>query len=308
MGTTTDLQSLIEEIHDEVRPLQGSGKVADYIPALASVDPRQFGICVENLHGQIAATGHTGTRFSIQSISKVFTLTLAIRGLGARLWERLGVEPSGDPFNSLVQLEYEQGIPRNPFINAGAIVITDVLLDLYEDPRAEILRFVRQLVGKDDIHYNPVVAASEGEHGHHNRALAHLMRAYGNIRHEVERVLDIYFWQCSLEMNCRELAHAFLYLANHGVIPRTGERILNASQAKRLNAIMLTCGFYDEAGEFAFRVGMPGKSGVGGGIAGIIPNHLSITVWSPELNDHGNSLCGITALELFTTKTGLSIF
>lgn len=301
-------QTILEEIEGEVRPFLGQGKVATYIPALASIDPDKLGIAVETVDGKCFQVGDANEKFSIQSISKVFTLALAFSLESDNLWLRVGMEPSGNPFNSLIQLEYEKGIPRNPFINAGALVVTDILLDYLDNPKEEMLAFVHKLACLDDIHYDLEVAASERETGFTNTALVNFMKGHRNIHHAVDRVLDVYFHQCSITMSCAELARACLFLANNGVVPYCKEQILTESQAKRLNAIMLTCGFYDEAGEFAFRVGMPGKSGVGGGIVGVIPGELAVAVWSPELNEHGNSLVGINALELFTTKTGMSIF
>ncbi len=300
--------SILQEIREEVLPLLGQGKVAAYIPALQNIDSRRFGMALVTLDGEAFVIGDADERFSIQSISKVFTLALAFAKLGEDLWKRVGLEPSGNPFNSLLQLEYEKGIPRNPFINAGAMVITDVLISNFDHPKAAILDFVRQLSGIDDVYYDYDIARSERETGFVNAALVNYLKSLGNIENNVETVLDVYCHQCAIKMSCRELARSFLFLANHGIIPSGNTRILTTSQAKRLNAIMLTCGFYDQAGEFAFRVGMPGKSGVGGGIVAVIPGELAIAVWSPELNEHGNSLAGIKALELFTTKTGRSIF
>lgn len=303
-----DFEKILLEINEEVKPLFGQGKVADYIPALAKIDPGKFGMAVVTLDKQVFEIGDSREKFSIQSISKVYSLCMALIREDDALWKRVGLEPSGNPFNSLIQLEYEKGIPRNPFINAGALVVIDVLLDHLKKPKGEILDFVRQLTGIDDIYYDYEVAASERETGYTNAALVNFMRAHQNINHPIEQILDVYFHQCSMSMSCLELAQSFLFLANHGVMPQTARRITAANQAKRLNAIMLTCGFYDEAGEFAYRVGMPGKSGVGGGVVAVIPNKLAVAVWSPELNDHGNSVVGIKALELFTTKTGLSVF
>lgn len=299
---------ILQNIRQAVQPLFGKGKVANYIPMLRDVDPRKFGIALVTLDGEEYVIGDADEKFSVQSISKVFTLTMAFAKKGNELWKRVGMEPSGNPFNSLIQLEYEKGIPRNPFINAGALVVTDVLLHLFPNPKSSLLDFVRKTAGIDDIYYDYNVARSERETGFTNAALVNYIKSFGNIENHVEDVLDVYFHQCSIAMSCRELAKSFLFFANHGVNPGTGERILTVSQAKRLNAIMLTCGFYDQAGEFAFRVGMPGKSGVGGGIVAVIPNELAIAVWSPELNEYGNSLAGVEALELFTTMTGRSIF
>lgn len=301
-------QGLIDGVYSDVQPYFGKGKVADYIPALARVGPDQLGIALQTLDGQTAVAGDSEIRFSIQSISKTFTLALAFALEGNDLWKRVGVEPSGNPFNSLVQLEFENGKPRNPFINAGALVVTDVLCRHYEDPKSVILNLIRSLAGSDDIHFDEEVAASEKATGFRNQSLAWFLKSCGNLHSDVDTVLDVYFHQCSIAMNCRELSRAFLFLANHGVHPYTGEAMLTRSQAKRLNAILLTCGFYDQAGEFAFRVGMPGKSGVGGGVAAFIPGELAIAVWSPELNEYGNSVVGMQALEWFTTRTGRSIF
>lgn len=301
-------QGLIDGVYSDVQPFFGRGKVADYIPALARVRPDQLGIALQTLDGQTAVAGDSEIRFSIQSISKTFTLALAFALEGNDLWKRVGVEPSGNPFNSLVQLEFENGKPRNPFINAGALVVTDVLCRHYDDPKSVILNLIRSLAGSDDISFDEEVAASEKATGFRNQSLAWFLKSCGNLHSEVDTVLDVYFHQCSIAMNCRELSRAFLFLANHGVHPYTGEAMLTRSQAKRLNAILLTCGFYDQAGEFAFRVGMPGKSGVGGGVAAFIPGELAVAVWSPELNEHGNSVVGMQVLEWFTTRTGRSIF
>ncbi len=299
---------LLEEIFREIKPIIGQGKVADYIPALANVDPRKFGMSISTVKGINFSTGDVDEKFSIQSISKVFTLTLAFSKLGEEIWSRVGREPSGNAFNSLIQLEYEQGIPRNPFINAGAIVITDILISLLDDPYTELLDYIRLLSGSKNIRYDEKVAQSERENGFTNAALVNFLKSHDNIKNDVEKVLDVYFHHCSITMTTNELSKSFLYLSNHGSIPNSDHRVLTKSQAKRINALMLTCGTYDEAGDFAYLVGMPGKSGVGGGIAAIIPNELSVAVWSPTLNKKGNSLAGTKALELLTTKTGLSIF
>lgn len=303
-----DYQSILQQVAIAGLSYTTKGKVADYIPELAKVDLNHFGMAVDTLQRESFGIGDIDTRFSIQSISKVFSLTLAVSALGESLWERVGVEPSGNPFNSLVQLEVEKGIPRNPFINAGALVIADVIVSNYSDPKNEVLNFIRTLADDKTINFNSDVAASENEHGFNNRALINFMKGFRNIHNDVETVLDLYFHVCSIEMTCKQLAKAFLLFANHGVIPANGQRIITSSQAKRLNAIMLTCGFYDEAGEFAYRVGLPGKSGVGGGIAAFLPGELSVVTWSPGLNKFGNSVAGIHALELFTTLTNRSIF
>lgn len=303
-----NIQSTIERIYQEVKPYTTLGQVADYIPALKKIDPNHLGISVHTLDQQAYHIGHSDTPFSIQSISKVFSLTLAYKALGKDLWKRLGKEPSGTSFNSLVQLEHEKGIPRNPFINAGALVISDIVLNEYRYARRELLELVRTISHCEEVRFNEEVARSEKKTGHRNAALAYLMKSYHNIQSPVEDVLDFYFLQCSLEMSASTLARSFLYLANQGVVPFSGKEILNLSQAKRISALMITSGLYNEAGDFAYRVGIPGKSGVGGGIVAIIPQKLSICVWAPALNTVGNSLAGIEALERFTTYTGCSVF
>lgn len=303
-----EYQKIIERINKEVAPLLSHGRVASYIPALGRVSPRKFGMAVITTQGDIFTVGDARENFSIQSISKVFTLAMAMDLLGDELWKRVGREASGNPFNSLVQLEYENGLPRNPFINAGALVITDCIIRNGHCALDDLLDFVRNCSGNSTINYNNEVAFSEKETGHRNAALANFLKSYGNIHHQVEEVLDVYFHQCALSMNCIDLAHSFLFLANGGKDPRNGQTICNSRQAKRINALMQTCGLYDECGEFAYRVGLPGKSGVGGGIVAIMPGELVLAVWSPGLNHAGNSLAGMMALELFTTYTARSIF
>lgn len=305
---TMDYQEVITKIYNEVKPLAGNGKPADYIPALANVDPNQYGIAIATLDGDIYGVGDFQTKFSIQSISKVFTLAMVMHQYGDELWESVGREPSGTPFNSLIQLEHEHGIPRNPFINAGALVVTDRLMSLYPRPKEKILSFVREMADTPDIYYDHTIAHSELMTSDRNMALGYFMKSFGNIKNDMDSLIDVYCNQCSISMTCEELAKSFLFLVNHGENPFTKDRILSVSKSKRLNAIMLTCGFYDESGDFAFRVGMPGKSGVGGGVIAIIPGRLSIAVWSPELDRHGNSLLGIETLERFTTDIGKSIF
>lgn len=302
-----DYQGLLERIAADVSPLVGSGTPAEYIPALAKVDPRQFGMALADLDGNVFGVGDWRVPFSAQSVTKVFALALALAEGGDSLWERVGREPSGNPFNSLVQLEYENGIPRNPFINAGALVVTDRLQTLTGDASSELLDFLRQESGNPDLGFDPDVAASEQEHGDRNAAVAHFMASYGNIDNPVPALLEHYFWQCSIEMTCADLALAGRFLARHG-LRADGSRLLTRSEAKQINAVMLTCGTYDAAGEFAYRVGLPGKSGVGGGIVAVVPGRCTLAVWSPGLDAQGNSVAGVAALDRFTTLTGLSIF
>lgn len=299
---------IFSEIYHELINIEDTGSVADYIPELASINPDQFGVQLTTIDGEEYSFGDSEKRFSIQSIGKVFTFVLAYSLLKSAIWERVGLEPAGTAFNSLVQLEYEQGLPRNPFINAGAIVVCDILVSELNNPKETVLSFIHRLMGSDHINYNSNVAASERTFGYRNFALVNLMKSYGNIENDIDEVMDLYFHICSIEMSCRELSKAFLFLANNGKVPYSGEQILSPSRTKRTNALMQTCGFYDEAGQFTFKVGLPGKSGVGGGIVAIHPERYAISVWSPRLNKKGNSYKGMLFLELFTTKTRLSIF
>ena len=302
-----DYQAILEEIYDDLKLKKDKGKVATYIPELSNVDINNFGIYLNQINGENYSIGNYDTAFSIQSISKVLTLTKAFSLLGDDLWKRVDVEPSGNPFNQLSLLEFENGIPRNPLINSGAIVIADILVSQLKNPKEEFLTFVRNITNDDSICYDENVAKSEKETGFKNYAAANLLKSFKNLNNSVEKVLDFYFHQCSIKMTCKQLAKAFHVYANHGVCQQN-KLHATPSQIKRINAIMLTCGFYDEAGEFAFEVGLPGKSGVGGGIVALLPNKFTITTWSPGLNNKGNSLLGMQALEQFTTKTKLSIF
>ena len=302
-----DLDDLLEEIRVEVAPLVGQGKVADYIPGLAAVDPHQFGMVVAMNDGGLHATGDADVAFSVQSISKVFSLALVMAHDGDQIWSRVSREPSGNPFNSMLHLDQESGRPRNPFINAGALVVTDRLHQVTGDAAATMRGLVRAESGNPLIDVDPDVARSESEQGHRIAAMAHLLASYDNLESPVEEVLEQYFWQCSLSMTCREVALTGGLLSRHGV-RADGTRMLSLSQTKRINAVMLTCGTYDAAGEFAYRVGVPGKSGVGGGILAVIPDRCTVCVWSPALGVSGNSAAGVAALDLFTTRTGWSIF
>ena len=303
-----DYLQILENIYQSILPYAKEGQQATYIPELANVNPDQFGMCIHTIYGETAAIESADTRFSIQSISKVFALAMCLSIKGDDLWKRIGKEPSGTAFNSLVQLEVEKGIPRNPFINAGAIVMADILLSNLQNPEADFLAFVRAVAGNDTIDYNHNVALSERSTGYLNAAIANLLKYHGTIENDIEEVLHFYFMMCSIEMSCRELSLAFLAFANHRRKFDYAGITLTSSQVKRMNAIMQTCGFYDEAGEFAYLVGLPGKSGVGGGIVAIYPLQYSVAVWSPRLNSKGNSVMGIKALELLTTETKESIF
>jgi glutaminase len=301
-------REIIEPLYEEIKNLPDPGSLASYIPELTHVNPDQFGVYCSFVGGEAFGTGDWTVPFSIQSIAKVFALTMAYSRRGEHLWERVGVEPSGTGFNSLVQLESDRGIPRNPFKNAGAMVICDVLLSECQNPKAELLELCRSLSGNTDLNYSAKIATSEKSVGYRNVALCNFIKSFGNIHNPPENVLSFYFDMCSLMMNCAELSAACSYLARSGKHPVDGSQILSSSQTKRINALMQTCGFYDESGEFAFKVGLPGKSGVGGGIIAVHPGHYTIVVWSPRLNAKGNSYKGMRFLEEFTTRTAQSIF
>jgi glutaminase len=310
MDPIDDLAAVVAEVSQRMQAHLGRGRVANYIPALARVDPRQFGIAIAACDGRRAQAGDAQVPFSIQSLSKVFTLTLALEQLGADLWKRVGREPSGSPFNSIVQLEQEKGIPRNPLINAGALVVSDALLagGAPRDAIARIVDFMRLRAADPSVSIDPEVAASEADTGFRNASLANFLRAFDNLQGPVADVLQVYFHQCALSMSCVQLARAALYLAHDGVDPITGARVISTVRARRINAVMMTCGHYDASGDFAFRVGLPGKSGVGGGILAIAPGRAAIAVWSPGLNPVGNSQVGLMALETLVAITGWSVF
>ena len=297
------LPDILADIAAEMAARTDRGQVADYIPQLAAVDPGQFGISVCLADGTQHSAGDSATPFSIQSISKVFALAIALGRLGDQLWTRVRREPSGLAFNSILQLESEDGIPRNPFINAGAIVTTDAALG-HRPPKeylAELLTFLRTAAGDEDIHIDRAVAKSETETGHRNFALAHFLKAHGNLTNPPELTLGAYFHQCAIATSVDQLARAGRFLAGL-------QHLISPERVRRINALMLTCGHYDGSGDFAFRVGLPGKSGVGGGILAVAPGKASIAVWSPGLTPQGNSQLGTEALELLTRRTGWSIF
>jgi glutaminase len=308
MPRDVDYTRVLERIAESVRPLFGKGKVADYIPALGSVSASKFGMALHTVDGETAAIGDADETFSAQSITKLFALQLAIVRSGEMVWTKVGKEPSGDPFNSLVLLENEGGFPRNPFINAGALAIVDLLLSTGRSPDIMVRDYIRLLSGNHDIAIDEDVARSEWEHAHVNAALTHFMKSHGVIDHEVETVLRAYCRMCAIAVSCKDLTAATLALANRGFSPLLGETILPARQARRINAVMLTCGTYDSVGSFAYRVGLPAKSGVGGGIVAVVPDRMTLAVWSPALDRSGNSYAGTAALEAFTSMTELSIF
>lgn len=305
-----DWQAITARIEAAVAPHLGSGKVADYIPALARVDPHKFGMAIVQGNGEMVTLGDSHEPFSIQSISKVFTLSMALRLYGEDVWSRVGREPSGSAFNSIVQLENEKGVPRNPLINAGAIAVTDMLVAASDRDAMvdELLARFHRLSGDDTICIDEEVAQSESATGSRNRALAYFMAAFGNMANPVEDALHAYFRQCAVRMSCRQLARSALFLAFDGCDPINREQLVTRENCRRINAVMMSCGHYDNSGDFAYRIGLPGKSGVGGGILCIAPGQGAIAVWSPGLNAFGTSLVGAIALEELVEATGWSVF
>ena len=304
------MDRILAEVLAAAEPHRGTGKVADYIPALAAVGPGRMGIAFAGPDGAVHGAGDCDAPFSIQSISKVFMLALALERVGVQLWDRVGREPSGDPFNSIVQLEHERGKPRNPLINPGAIVVTDALIGDRSGAAAvdELVAFLRARAHDDSVHIDEAVARSEAETGARNRSLGWFMKSFGRLENPVEEALGAYFRQCAVAMSCRQLARAGLFLAFDGRDPVTGVEICPSHRARRINSVMMLCGHYDNSGEFAFRVGLPGKSGVGGGILAIAPGHGAVAVWSPGLNESGTSAAGAAMLEDFVRRTGWSVF
>ncbi len=304
--TFAGLQQIAEQGVAEAIEKADWGQVATYIPELASIAPDQVGVAIALHDGAVVRAGQAETPFSIQSVSKVFALAAVLGRVGDDLWLRVGREPSGTAFDSVVLLEREEGRPRNPFINAGALVTTDAMIGGREpkDALAELVRFVRAAAQDDDIHINKRVAESEKASGHRNLALAHYLKSHGNLSNTPERVFGTYCHQCAIEMSCVQLARAGSVLAQ--LPDATG--LISEKRARRICALMMTCGHYDGSGEFAFRVGLPGKSGVGGGILIVAPGRASIAVWSPGLDRYGNSKVGTRLAEYLADQTGWSAF
>lgn len=302
------LGQVLAALHRSAVAQPFTGRVTCNIPALAKADPSGCGITIATLDGELYTAGDAETVFSIQSISKVFSLVLSLQRQSTELWSRVGMEPSGQPFNSIMQLEWEQGVPRNPFINAGAIVVADTLVSHFSASRPAFLSFLRKLSGNTQLMVNDEVVVSETQHGSRNAALAHLMKSFGNIEGEVDRVLDHYFYQCSVEMACTDLARSLLFLANGGTQPHSGEIVCSKRDAHSINAILSTSGMYEQSGRFAFSAGLPAKSGIGGGVVAIVPGYGVITAWSPPLNAHGNSARAVWMITQLARQLGLSIY
>jgi glutaminase len=305
-----DYQALVDEVLADVSAYKGQGNLASYIPALAQVDPNKLGLALVLNDGSSFCAGDADEPFSIQSISYVFALCLALHHVKASLWNHVGREPAGAALNSVSQLEIDKGRPRNPMTSAGALVLCDQLMGAEGADVAvsELVGFMRDRSGDEAVNIDERIVMSESRAGAFNRSMAHLIAAFGNLAHPVEEVLSVYYRICSVAMSCRQLAQAALFLGFDGIDPRTGDAVTIPSRSRRINALMLTCGHYDNSGDFAFRVGLPGKSAVSGGILAVIPGKGAACVWSPGLNAAGTSLAGAMALERLAERTGWSVF
>ena len=301
------MQSLLERIASVARPLARTGRVASYIPGLVHVDPSQFGIAVATLEGDVFATGDSDQPFSIQSISKVFALTLAMRLKDDELWERVGRLPSSNQFNSLIELELEHGKPRNPFLNPGALAVADMLSSRNTQMELAVLALLRDLSGNAALQYDLDVAKGEFACAHRNLAAAHLMKSFGNFRNPVEDVVKAYCAQCAISASSKDLAVAALFLANGGLDLRL-RQVLELRQSQQVCALMMSSGTYEASGETAFSIGLPIKSGVGGGVLAVIPRFGTVCAWSPPLDEKGNSVAGLKAIELLAIEMEKTVF
>ena len=289
------------------QPKTALGHVATYIPELGKADPAKLGACIYTAEGEKICVGDTATRFSIQSVSKIISLAIALEVYSKELvFENVGMEPSGDSFNSLLKLENADGTPYNPLINAGALVISSYLVQMYTFE--ELLETTRKLCMDPDIVLDIKVCHSEMSNLSRNRAIAYLLESKGVLNANVERTLDYYVKMCSLSVTAESLANFGLILACDGVNPATGERMLKVETARIVKTIMLTCGMYDGSGEFAVRVGMPTKSGVGGGLLSVVDGELGIGIYGPALDEKGNSIAGIAMLEYISKEMDYHMF
>ena len=301
------LDNFLEKNRESVR----EGKVATYIPELAKADSNDLGICVVTLNGEVYKSGLADKKFTIQSISKVISLMLAILDNGRDyVFEKVGVEPTGDSFNSIVNLEIRnKDKPYNPMVNSGAIVTTSLIEGETKEEKFErLLEFTKRVTGNENITVNEEVYKSECETGNRNRALAYFLKSSGFLDSDVDETLDIYFRQCSIEVTTEDLAKFGAMLANDGVLPWSGERIISRDICRIIKTIMVTCGMYDDSGKFAVHIGIPAKSGVGGGIMASVPRRMGIGVYGPALDDKGNSVGGKNILRDLSEEMDLSIF
>ena len=303
------LQQYLENALNHGRCFISKGKVASYIPALAKADPEQLGICLMTCDGKCYTAGNVTERFTIQSISKVLSLVIAIQTIGYdAVFEHVRMEPSGDAFNSIVKLDTTSDIPFNPMINSGAIVVASLLVPFYDF--SDIIRRIQELCMDPGITLNCEVYESEFTTGFRNRSIGYLLKSKGVIgpKINVDDALDFYFRLCSLDVTAKSLAGFGLLLANDGVHPITGKRLMDPIIVKTVKTLMLTCGMYDGSGEFAVRVGIPSKSGVGGGILSFVNQHAGIGVYGPALDAKGNSIAGIEMLEYLSRTLHLHLF
>jgi glutaminase len=303
---TSDLEAVLAEVADRSRHLAEEGEVQEQPEELPSAESARFALVLADLDGAEHVSGDADVGFAVQSVVKVFALTAALQLVGEDLFERVGREPSGDPFNSLIQLEHEKGVPRNPFINAGALLICDVLLEAADDPYGAVAGLLGDLAGEEAT-VNHTALDAERESSSLNRAMGHLMQSFGNVHHPVDELIELYVRLCSLTVTTRTLARATRFLANDGVNPRTGSPVLSEPLARRVNALMLTCGTYDAAGQFAYDLGFPCKSGVAGAVMGDVPGRFGVCAWSPPLDEKGNSRAGRAALHLLSERLDLSL-
>ncbi|KAB2881209.1 glutaminase A [bacterium] len=304
------MQQLLEQAIRYAKPFLEQGKLADYIPALLRANPQHLGVSITTMDGKQHSAGDTDEPFSIQSISKILSLIYVLNERGKeKVLEKVGVEPSGNPFYSLVQLEYESGKPRNPLINAGAIAITGLMAgNSAQEKSAGLIQFLNNIVDESDYKINQEIYRSEFETSHRNRAVGYFMKHFGMIDGEVEAAVDAYFQQCSIEMTCAQLSRLSLFFAGGGTDPISHKKVTDPENVKWVHALMAMCGLYDASGEFACTVGLPGKSGVGGGIVAIVPGKMSISVFGPALDGKGNSIGGLKILEFLSRELRLSLF
>ncbi|RJS61472.1 glutaminase A [Bacillus sp. PK3_68] len=295
----------------EAKKYTAQGKVADYIPALKKENPNDLSAAIFHPDGRCISAGDVDQKITLQSISKVLTLALALMDCGEeRVFEKVGYEPTGDPFNSIVKLElYNPSKPLNPMINAGALAVTSMIKGPSIEARlARILSFVQKLTGDQEMSYSKEVAQSEFDTADLNRALCYFMREHQIIEEEVEGLLELYTKQCAIEMTCLDLARIGLIFAMNGVDPLTKEQLIPKDIVRICKTFMVTCGMYNAAGEFAVRIGIPAKSGVSGGIMGAVPNRFGIGIFGPALDEKGNSIAGLKLLEMLSEQYSLSIF
>ncbi|WP_414753798.1 glutaminase A [Anabaena sp. CCY 9910] len=301
------LLTVINDLHSKYKSLK-EGIVANYIPELAKVNPDLFSISIVTVDGQVYQVGDYQQLFTIQSISKVFAYGLALEDHGRDyVLTRVGVEPTGEAFNSII-LDEQSKRPYNPMVNAGAIATTSLIKGAGATERLNrLLEMFRRYIGHD-VFVDISVFTSERSTGHRNRAMAHLMLNFGMIDRNLEEALDLYFQQCAVMVNCHDLAVMAATLANRGVNPVTGEQAVNSRYIKDILSVMYTCGMYNFAGEWAYKVGIPAKSGVCGGIMAVVPNQMGIAVFSPPLDIRGNSVRGVKVCEELSQQLGLHLF